>query len=103
MKLFVPDAFSMKSIVDTVKQPGNPLALSRSSNVGSHRKCASLVEPQHFADTKMLSHPQAKVEGSTPQAKVEGSTPQAKVESSTALLTGAGVGGSCWWVELVTG
>ena len=94
MKLFVPDALSMKSIVDTIKQPGNPLALSRSSNVGSHRKCASLVEPQHFADTKMLSHP---------QAKVEGSTPQVKVESSTALLTGAGVGGSCWWVELVTG
>ena len=43
MKSLVPDAFSMKSIVDTIvdtiKQPGNPLALSRSSNVGSRLKC----------------------------------------------------------------
>ena len=56
------------------------------SNVGSRRKCASLLEPQHFADTKVLSHPQAKVEGSTLQAKVEGSTLQAKVEGATSSL-----------------
>ena len=77
--------------------------------VGSVRACWS---PQHFADTKVLSHHQAKVEGSQAkvegsqakvegsQAKVEGATPQAKVEGSTAR---SWRGWSCWWVELVTG
>ena len=72
------------------------------SNVGSRRKCASLLEPQHFADTKVLSHPQAKVEGSTLQAKVEGATSSLDRSWRGVVVLVGGVGHWFSWSLMCT-